>query len=329
MLMSPDADAPGAGHGGRLARAVAAVRELVFRLLDTVPPLRKSVEELLRVEFLDRAVVIAAQGLLALVPLVVVLAAFLPHEVTALGVDRFGSVTGVGEASTELVQDQVGGTAAALDASDVRAQTGAVGLVLILLSASSFARAVQRMYERVWGRSHVGGFRGRWRCLGWLLGWLVGLQGLYLVGWVDDEVDVAALEPVWLVIRVLAATGVWWWTLHVLLSGRVGWSPLLVPAALTGAAVVIYAGASTLVMPRYTTSSAEQFGTLGLVLSVATWLVGFAGVLVVTAVVGRVLVEDATTRRVVARPWSRLARFPLRGRRSSTGSAPVPRDDAR
>ena len=31
---------------------------------------------------------------------------------------------------------------------------------------------------------------------------------------------------------------------------------------------------------KYVASSANQFGTLGLVLAVATWLVGYAGVLV-------------------------------------------------
>ncbi|MEI5675689.1 MULTISPECIES: hypothetical protein [unclassified Nocardioides] len=267
------------------------------RVLDTVPPVRKVVAELVRVEFIDRSMVVAAQGLLALVPLVVVLAAFLPQEVTALGIDRFESVTGVGEASADLVTDQVAGTAAGLDASAVRTQTGLLGLALTLLSASSFARAVQRMYERVWGRSHVGGFRGRRLCLGWLLGWLLAMQGLSVVGWLDDRVGGVALDPLWLVLRAALATVLWWWTLHLLLFGRVPWRPLLVPALVTGAAVVAYAAGSTVVMPRYATSSAQQFGTFGLVLAVATWLVGFAGVLVVSAVVGRVLVEDAWVRR--------------------------------
>ncbi|SDD60358.1 hypothetical protein [Nocardioides lianchengensis] len=266
-------------------------------MLDTVPPVRKVVAELVRVEFIDRSMVVAAQGLLALVPLVVVLAAFLPQEVTALGIDRFESVTGVGEASADLVTDQVAGTAAGLDASAVRTQTGLLGLALTLLSASSFARAVQRMYERVWGRSHVGGFRGRRLCLGWLLGWLLAMQGLSVVGWLDDRVGGVALDPFWLVLRAALATVLWWWTLHLLLFGRVPWRPLLVPALVTGAAVVAYAAGSTVVMPRYATSSAQQFGTFGLVLAVATWLVGFAGVLVVSAVVGRVLVEDAWVRR--------------------------------
>ncbi|HTW14041.1 MAG TPA: hypothetical protein VMF51_02870 [Nocardioides sp.] len=290
--------------GGRTERVRAAyqrARDLGFRILDTVPPIRKGLEELLRVEFVDRSMVIAAQGLLALVPLIIVLAAFLPHELTALGADRIEAVTGVGEASADLVKEQAAGVSTTLDVSEVRTQTGALGLALTVLSASSFARAVQRMYERVWAQPHIGGLRGRRLCLGWLLGWLIGLQGLSIVAWVDDQVDQVTLEPLWLIAKTAIAAAVWWWSMHVLLSGRVGWRPLLFPALLTGVAVVAYSAGSTLVMPRYATASGEQFGTIGLVLAVATWLVGFGGVMVVAAVVGRVLTEDELTRRLIRR----------------------------
>ena len=79
----------------------------------------------------------------------------------------------------------------------------------------------------------------------------------------------------------------------------------LAPSALlTGAALVAYVSGSRLVMPAYVTNGAEQFGTLGVVLAVATWLVGFAGVLVICAVLGRVLGEDPLVRSL----WQRLRR---------------------
>ena len=267
-----------------------------------VPPVRRTVDELLRVEFLDRAVVIAAQTLLTLVPLMIVLAAFLPAEFTTAGLDRFESVTGIGTASADLPQSE------AVDVSDVRTQTGLLGAVIVVLSASSFARAMQRMYERTWERRHLGGFRGRRLCLGWLVGWLVALQALSLVSSLADRVDVAALAPVWVGVRVLVASAVWWWTIHVLLAGRVPWRRLAVPAVLTGTSLVIYAAGSSVVMPRYASSTAEQFGTLGLVLTLATWLVGVAGVMVVAAVIGRVLTEDEFTGSQLRRLWVWLVR---------------------
>jgi membrane protein len=279
-------------------RLVGGARDLVYRVLDVVPPVRRTVDELLRVEFLDRAVVIAAQGLFAVLPMVIVLSAFLPDELTTAGLDRFESVTGIGTASADLPQSAV------VDVSDVRTQTGLLGVVIVVLSASSFARAVQRMYERTWELRHLGGFRGRRLCLGWLVGWLIGLQVLSLIGWLGARVDFEVLAPGWFGLRVVVASAVWWWTIHVLLAGRVPWRRLAVAAVLTGTSLVVYAAGSSVVMPRYATSTTEQFGTLGLVLTIASWLVGFGGVMVVAAVIGRVLTEDPFTLGLLRRLWT-------------------------
>lgn len=296
------------------ARAVLArARALLGRTLDAVPAARRTLQELVRVGLVDRALVVAAQALLALVPLVVVLAAFLPADLTGASVDRFGDVTGVSRATGDLVTGQL---EPLRSGSEIRAQTGYVGLVVAVLSASSFARALMRTYEGIWELPPVAGLRGRRRALGWLLGWLVALQLLVLTGWararIDSRVDSlsgeAALGSVGVALQVVVAGLLWWWTLHVLLSGRVRWGLLVAPAAVTGAAVVAYSAGSALVMPHYASSSAAQYGTFGLVLAVATWLVGIAAVLVAAAVVGRALAEDEPTRGLAARVVARVAR---------------------
>lgn len=48
---------------------------------------------------------------------------------------------------------------------------------------------------------------------------------------------------------------------------------------------------SALFLPRYAGANLEQFGPLGLVFSVASWLVLFGGVLVVATVLGRLLTQ--------------------------------------
>lgn len=295
----------------RAAGVLAGARALAVRALDTVPPARRTLQELVRVGLVDRALVVAAQALLALVPLVVVLAAFLPAHLTGASVDRFGDVTGVSRATGDMVTGQV---EPLRSGDEIRAHTGYVGLVVAVLSASSFARALMRTYERVWELPGVAGLRGRRRALGWLLGWLVALQLLVVTGWARARVDAAAgdvsaraaLGTVGVAVQVAVAALLWWWTLHVLLSGRVRWRALVVPAVVTGASVVAYSAGSALVMPHYASSSAAQYGTFGLVLAVATWLVGCAGVLVAAAVVGRVLTEDAVSRAVAGRLVARL-----------------------
>jgi membrane protein len=273
-----------------LARVRAAVRrviEFVQWVLGTVPVVRSIITGLVRIELIDRSMAIAAQAMLALVPLLVVLTAFLPPEVTDLALDRFRDLTGIGEGGKALVQTSV-------DPDQVRAQVGAVGLLITLLSATSFARAVQRMYERVWDQRHVGGVDGIRRSSLWLVGWLITLETLTALGFVLGKVtDFGAVR---FVLQGAAASMIWWWTSRVLLFGRVPWRTLLLGGLLTGYALVAYSWGSSLVMPVYVASSVAAFGTLGLILAVTTWLVGFAGLLVVAAVVGRAVVEDADVR---------------------------------
>jgi membrane protein len=275
-----------------LARVLAVVKrvtEFVQRVLGTVPVVRSAITGLVRIELIDRSMAIAAQAMLALVPMLVVLTAFLPPELTSLALDRFRDLTGVGEAGKEMVETSV-------DPDQVRAQTGAIGLLITLLSATSFARAVQRMYERVWDKPHIGGMTGIRRSSLWLVGWLITLQTLTALGFILTKVtDFGALRYV---LQGAAAAGIWWWTSRVLLFGRVPWTTLLFGALLTGYALVAYSWGSALVMPVYVASSAAAFGTLGMILAVTTWLVGFAGLLVVAAVVGRAVVEDAEVRHL-------------------------------
>jgi len=149
----------------RVMALIAWARALAYRILDTVPPVRRTVDELLRVEFVDRAVVIAAQALFALVPLVVVLAAYLPDALHQ-GLDRFEAVTGLSSSRVAAVPVD----------THLADKIGLVGLLITVVSASSFARAVMRMYAHVWQIRPQKGIRGRGRALAWLGCWLVLLQ---------------------------------------------------------------------------------------------------------------------------------------------------------
>jgi membrane protein len=304
-------------------QTVGRARALVYRILDTVPPVRRAVDELIRVEIVDRAMVIGAQALLALVPMLIVLAAFLPHDVINLAVERFESVLGITGDGHAAVQEGVssvegsGGTG--VDVETVRTTTGVVGILITLFSATSFARAIQRMYEKVWQQRHRGGVIGRRRCLSWLFGWLLASQLITAAGWLEDALGLLVLEPFWFVVRSAVSALIWWWSMRVLMFSRVPWRALAFPAVVTGIAITAYTGGSTFVMPKYVASSASQFGTLGLVLAVATWLVGYAGVMVVAATLGRVVAEDEMIRSFVRR-FAFLRRW-VPGFRGQTGSA--------
>ncbi len=252
---------------------------------------------------------IAAQGLLALIPVLVVLAVFFPH-LTGNAVDSFTDATGLGASGNDGIRGEVTN-------DQVRSQTGVIGLLITLVSATSFARAVQRMYERVWEVPHIGGVSGARRCFTWLIGWLMTLQivgGLgAMLGAIDGLIGVSTR----LVAQILFLSLLWWGTSWVLLFGRVRWHKLALGALLTGSIGVLYNRASGLVMPPYVSANADQFGTLGIILAVSTWLIGFAAIMVGSALVGRVVSEDPTVLKLVglareslAASWARLRRRP-------------------
>src|SRR5262245_58001271 len=128
---------------------LARLRAWGLGVLDVVPGLRLALDDLLRVEFIDRMVVVAAQSLFAMVPLFVVIAAFSPEFVRDNVVTQLADVMSIHGSALQAVQN-------VMSAEEIRTQTGFVGLVVVLLSATTYARALQRLYERTWKQPHLG-----------------------------------------------------------------------------------------------------------------------------------------------------------------------------
>lgn len=280
--------------GSRRHRLVAAVRarsDQAKDLVERIPILGRLLTEFVRIEFIDRCMLIAAQGLLALIPTFVVLVAFFPGLVHD-GIGQFSDATGLGSTGDGTIAGEV-------TVDQVRAQTGVIGIVITLFSATSFARAIQRMYERIWEQPHIGGVSGTRRCFFWLMGWLVSIQTvsgvLHLLDGPDGLLPVMARFG----LQVVLVAATWLVTSWVLLFGRVAWQRLLLGAVLTGVVQVLYTRSSGFVMEPYVRQNAEQFGTLGVILAISTWMIGFGAILVGCALVGRVVSEDPTVLHIV------------------------------
>ena len=288
-------------------RAEARAERLAEHLLEHVPGARRGLSEAARVEVVNRAMILAAQALLTLVPLLIVISAFLPHALAEGLVTRVQEVVGVSGSGTSSLR-----RALTAPEQQVRSQTGVLGLLIVLVSSVSFARALQAMYEKVWQQPRATGLTARRRCLIWLVGWLayvlvtaamVRMLGLGS-GW----------SPFRLVVQSGVGTVLWLWTARTLLLGAVPWSRLWPGALLTGVGSAVLSEGSRLVMPHYIAQSVDQYGPLGLVFALASWLIAFAGMLVVCAVLGRVLVEDERVRAAAA---SLAAQVGARSRRAS------------
>ncbi|MGR7001956.1 hypothetical protein ACU686_34560 [Yinghuangia aomiensis] len=96
----------------------------------------------LDIQITDRMMALAAQAFLALMPLVIVLASAAPTAVGDGMLDWMRSRLGLRGETRTNVQD--------LTAATSEAGLTVVGCLLVLLSATSFSRALQRVYERAW-----------------------------------------------------------------------------------------------------------------------------------------------------------------------------------
>ncbi|MFC6239309.1 hypothetical protein [Longivirga aurantiaca] len=269
---------------GRVSGAVAAGRDRAAPLLawadDTV--LGRLWRRLLEIEFVERSIALAAKAFVSLLPLVIVIAAFLPPRlrdgVLSALVTRFG----LSGESYEYVQNAFASPEA------IKASTSFVGLLLTLLFAVSFTTAVQRVYLRAWRRPAAGALDDKRRALVWLAGTVaflatVGSVGRALVGMPGTLLTAA--------VATAGSVGIWWWSAHTFLRGHVRWRPLLPTALVTGVGSALYTASASFWMPTVLEGNVEQFGFVGVGMSFVTWFVGFGFLLVAAAAVGPCIVE--------------------------------------
>lgn len=239
----------------------------------------------------DRAMALAAQALLALFPMLMVIA-----SLGSAGSDTFtrflANRVRLSGSSLTAVTDVMS------DPQEVRNATGLLGLLLVMLSATSFSRALQRLNQVCWGLPSTG-LRGAWRGLAWL-------GGLVAYGWLTSallrSLGHTLLGPVG-VTGASLVTGflVWWWSAWLLLAARVSWRWLLPQAALTALGMSGYALVSAVYMPHAVQSTAGQFGPIGVVFALASWLVGGGFVIVFASVGGAFLARDECLLAVAVR----------------------------
>ncbi|PKH40952.1 membrane protein [Nocardioides alpinus] len=273
---------------GWLARQVAHRQAQADRL----PWVRRLVAELTRIELVDRSLALGAQALLALLPFLVVLAAYAPQDFAGAVVDHVRETMGLASGDLRPAEELV-------DSPSIESNTGVFGFLVALVSATSFSRALQRMYARVFEVAKEDSTGRIQRSVVWLPVWLSYLLGVALLArWPDGLLGGNLWIPV---LSVAMQVAFWWWSMHFMLSGVRSWGQLLPAALITTAASLLLFVGSGVVMPPYTRSSVAQFGSFGLILAAASWLVAFAGVLVLSSLIGRLVAESEAWRRVLDR----------------------------
>lgn len=257
-----------------------------------MPHLGRILEQLASIRVLDCATRLAAQAFLGAIPAVFVIGSVSPDWMRQQLISTISSTLGL----TDPALDQVRAVYAAGDTTAV-ASTGAVGILVTLLSATACSRALQTTCERSWHLPKAGARLAAWRWLAWIGVWLAALL---FQGPVQEAFG--AGRALGAVLALVSGTLLWWWTQHLLLGGRVPWLPLLPGAILVAVGEQVVTWGSRFYMPRAMNRSLEQFGGLGLVFVLLSWLIMFFFVVTVGIAVGYVLAHEPLPARLLGTP---------------------------
>ncbi|MFJ6782680.1 YhjD/YihY/BrkB family envelope integrity protein [Streptomyces yangpuensis] len=249
------------------------------------PFLGRVLEQFARVNLLDCATRLAAQAFLGAIPAIFVIGALAPDWMRKQLVATLSGTLGLTGPALDQIRSVAHNSG---EDTTTLASTGVVGVLVTLLSATACSRALQRTCERAWHQPKAGARLAAWRWVVWLLVWLTALlfQG-------PIQQAFGAGPVLGAVVALISGILLWWWTQHLLLGGRVPWLPLLPGAVLVAVGASLISWGSRFYMPRALNHSLEQFGGLGSVFVVLSWLIMFFAVVTMGVALGYVLAHEA------------------------------------
>ncbi|WP_232248120.1 YhjD/YihY/BrkB family envelope integrity protein [Streptacidiphilus rugosus] len=275
-----------------LARAKARAQERYDEAQRRLPLLTDLINRLTTENLLDSATRLAAQAFLTTVPLFFAFAAFAPQPVRQQLIESIQNLFGLTGVSKDQLESVLG-TGNANAGKELLQTTGVIGLVMALLSATSFSRAMARVCRGAWRLPKATTRISPWRWLAWLIMLLAVFvlqgpvrNGFGAGGWLGF--------PLGFVLGV----AIWWWTQHLLLGGsKVNWLPLLPGAVLGSLCVSVLSVVSHVYMPHALNRTLSSYGSLGLVLALLSWLIVICAAVTFSITIGAVLAQGAPLNR--------------------------------
>jgi membrane protein len=256
-----------------LSRPIAG-RTVPARLIEFA---RACLDRLVQIQFVDRAVALGSLAFTAFFPLLVLLAAYAPGaDDVADSLNKRFHLSGT---TADLVES------AFKQPSGSQGTVSVIGVLLLFGSALSLTRALQRLYELSW-RLETRGMRGTVGGLKWLLIVVIWVTAFSAAReWLLDHTG----PLISLTIALASNAALWLMTPFVLLDGRVPWRRLVPTALLSAVGMSGLSVASVIYMPDAIATSADRYGTIGIAISLVSWLVGTGFVIVACTAVGAVL----------------------------------------
>lgn len=245
------------------------------------------VRDLGSLALIDRAMTLAAHAFTSVIPILIVAGA-LRSSLDEQSRPIFAEHLGLDAATADILQKSLPG-----GAQELRA-TGIIGVVLLIIAATSFARALERSVRAIWRTPSVS-IRFAWR---WLAALAALIIGLALVVATRIALSGGALVSVVEFLAEVVLWGALWWIASwIVVNRRVGLAQLLPGSLLAGVGFAAAGLVGRAVLPLLMADSATRFGVLGMAFTYIGWLLVLACILLIALVMGRVLYTTAGARR--------------------------------
>ena len=234
---------------------------------------------LVRIQVFDRAMTLAAQAFTSIFPLLIMLAIWLRHAQSA----EFAGVLHLPDAARQVLDE-------ALDNDGVNA-FGVAGSLIVLVSATSLARALTRAYATIWERVRPPTRLGAlWRSLVTVL----VLSGIAIAERTAQSLThrIPHSRPLAAGTTLLADCALTVVPAWLLLGGQVPMRRLLPGGLFFGLLMLVVRPAGAVYLPHALRVSANRYGPIGVAFTYIGWLYVLSFCLLVAAVAGRVLAGD-------------------------------------
>jgi membrane protein len=149
--------------------------------------------------------------------------------------------------------------------------TSVFSVLLLAVFGVTFAGSVQAGFERVWGLP-AGPWHRIWRQAVWVTVLIAYIYAAATVGPLTHHAPAATVSRV--SAAVVLGIAFFWWGLHFLAGGRVSYLAAMPGAVATVAFLAGLRAFSILVFEPLIVTNAVTYGALGTVLIVQSWLVG-------------------------------------------------------
>jgi len=240
----------------------------------------------------DRAMALASSTLTALIPLAVLAGAVLPH-VQAEGaaqwlINRYSLTGGGADAVKEALAP----------ATATNTDIGVIGALLLLIAVLSFARGVQRLFERTWELRPLSVRNSANDLL-----WIAGLIAYLVISGVAHREIGRSRVQVGANLLLTPLTAIFLaWSGRVLSAKRIAWQSLAPFAIVASLALAAYFAGAAVYVPHLFTSYATRYGAIGAVFAMISALFGFMVFLVASAALGREVFDELGRIRAGERP---------------------------